>query len=68
VSTVNLLKSNNNPYMNIFESFGWIIVGFLPTLCALDIAYKVGAVKKKYKKKKAVVEEEQEKKVSTIAP
>jgi hypothetical protein len=54
--------------MNIFESFGWIIVGFLPTLCALEIACKVGAVKKQYKKKKLVVEEEQEKKVSTIAP
>ena len=45
--------------MDISESFGWIILGFVPTLCALEIAWKVGVVKK-YKARK--VEQE---KVST---
>ncbi|MFL6341489.1 MAG: hypothetical protein ACJ71K_00700 [Nitrososphaeraceae archaeon] len=52
--------------MDIFESSGWIILGLLPTLCALEIACKVGEVVKKYKVKK-VIEEEVEK-VSAIAP
>jgi hypothetical protein len=45
--------------MDILESFGWIILGFLPTLCALEIAWKLGSVKK-YK-----VKQEEKKKVST---
>jgi hypothetical protein len=52
--------------MDIFESSGWIILGFLPTLCALEIACKIGEAVKKCKIKKVVVEEE--KKVSTTAP
>jgi hypothetical protein len=46
--------------MDISESFGWIILGFVPTLCALEIVWKVG-VFKKYKVKK-------EEKVSTNVP
>jgi hypothetical protein len=42
--------------MDILESFGWIILGFLPTLCALEIAWKVEAAKK-YNLKKVVEEE-----------
>jgi hypothetical protein len=42
--------------MDIFESFGWIILGFLLTLCALEIAWKVGGAKN-YKVKKVVEEE-----------
>ena len=52
--------------MDILESFSWIVLGFLPTLCALEIACKLGKAVKKYKVKK-VVEEEVEK-VSAIAP
>jgi hypothetical protein len=37
--------------MDIFESFGWIVLGFVPTLCALEIAWKVGGIVKKYKVK-----------------
>jgi hypothetical protein len=47
--------------MDILESFCWIVLGFVPTLCALEIAWKLGAVKK-YK-----VKAEQEKKVSANA-
>jgi hypothetical protein len=50
--------------MNISESFSWIILGFVPTLCALEIAWKVGVVKK-YKARKV---EEQEGEVSTNVP
>lgn len=49
--------------MDISESFGWIILGFVPTLCALEIAWKVGVVKK-YKARKV----EGEEKVSTNVP
>jgi hypothetical protein len=45
--------------MDILESFGWIVLGFIPTICTLKIAWKVGVVKK-YDVKK-----EEEKKVST---
>jgi hypothetical protein len=48
--------------MDILESFGWIVLGFVPTLCALEIAWKLGAVKK-YKRK-----EEKKKKVSINVP
>jgi hypothetical protein len=44
--------------MEILESFGWIVLGFVPTMCALKIAWKVGVVKK------SNVKVEQEKKVS----
>jgi hypothetical protein len=44
--------------MEILESFGWIVLGFVPTMCALKIAWKVGIVKK------SNVKVEQEKKVS----
>ena len=44
--------------MEILESFGWIVLGFVPTMCALKIAWKVGVVKK-YN-----IKVEQEKKVS----
>ncbi|MFL6399163.1 MAG: hypothetical protein ACJ72J_06235 [Nitrososphaeraceae archaeon] len=47
--------------MDILESFGWIVLGFIPTLCALEIAWKLGAVKK-YK-----VKGEERKKVFTNA-
>jgi hypothetical protein len=50
--------------MDISESFGWIILGFVPTLCVLEIAWKVGVVKK-YKGRKV---EEKEEKVSTNVP
>jgi hypothetical protein len=45
--------------MDILESFGWIVLGFVPTMCALKIAWKVGVVKE-YN-----VKEEEENKVST---
>ena len=32
--------------MNMLESFDWVVVGFIPTMCALKIAWKVGVVKK----------------------
>ena len=44
--------------METLESLGWVVLGFLPTMCALEIAWKAG-VAKKYK-----VQVEQEKKVS----
>jgi hypothetical protein len=44
--------------MEILESFGWIVLGFVPTMCALKIAWKGGVVKK------SNVKVEQEKKVS----
>jgi hypothetical protein len=44
--------------MEILESLGWIVLGFVPTMCAVEIAWKVG-VAKKYK-----VKVKQEKKVS----
>src|SRR5204863_99916 len=43
--------------MDISESFGWIMLGFVPTLCASEIALKVRVVKK-YKVKEVVVAEE----------
>jgi hypothetical protein len=46
-------------YMDILESFGWMVLGFVPTICALTIAWKVGVVRK-YN-----VKEKEEKKVST---
>jgi hypothetical protein len=49
--------------MDISESFGWIMLGFVPTLCASEIALKVRVVKK-YKVKEVVEEE----KVSINAP
>jgi len=45
--------------MDILESFGWIVLGFIPTICALKIAWKVGVVKK------YDVKTEEEKRVST---
>jgi hypothetical protein len=45
--------------MDILESLGWIVLGFVPTICALNIAWKVGVVKK------YDVKEKEEKKVST---
>jgi hypothetical protein len=44
--------------METLESLGWILLGFVPTICTLEIAWKVG-VAKKYK-----VKVEQEKKIS----
>jgi len=41
--------------METLESLGWVVLGFLPTMCALEIAWKAG-VAKKYK-----VQVEQEK-------
>ena len=58
VSAVNVLKSMIVRCMEILESFGWIALGFVPTICALKITWKFGVVKK-YK-----VKSEQEKKVS----
>ena len=43
--------------MDISESFGWIMLGFVSTLCASEIALKVRVVKK-YKVKEVVVVEE----------
>jgi hypothetical protein len=48
--------------MEILESFGWIVLGFVPTICALKIAWKV-CVTKKYD-----VQKEQQKKVSSNVP
>ena len=48
--------------MDILETSGWIVLGFVPTLCALEIAWKLGTVKR-YKVKKG----EERKKVSTNA-
>lgn len=45
--------------MDMLESFGWVVVGFIPTMCALKIAWKLGVVEKYDVKKK------EEKKVST---
>ena len=45
--------------MDMLESFGWVVVGFIPTMCALKIVWKVGVVKK------YDVKEEEKKKVST---
>ena len=42
----------------MLESFGWIVLGFVLTMCALKIAWKVGVVKKHK------VKAEQEKTVS----
>jgi hypothetical protein len=50
--------------MDILESFGWIVLGFVPTMCVLEIACKVG-IAKKYKGKE---EEKREKKASTNVP
>lgn len=44
--------------MEILESFAWMMLGFVPTMCALKIVWKIG-VAQKYKLKS-----EQEKKVS----
>jgi hypothetical protein len=46
--------------MDILESFGWIVLGFVPTMCVLKVAWKLGVVKKY-----DVKEKEEEKKVST---
>jgi hypothetical protein len=43
--------------MDILESFGWIVLGFIPTMCALKIAWKVAVVRK--------YDIKEEKKVST---
>jgi hypothetical protein len=32
--------------MEILESLGWIVLGFLPTMCALNIAWKIGVAGK----------------------
>jgi hypothetical protein len=45
--------------MDMLESFGWVVVGFISTMCVLKIAWKVGVVKK------YDVKEEEEEKVST---
>ena len=45
--------------MDILESFGWVVIGFIPPMCALEIAWKVGVVKKYNVKQK------QKEKVST---
>jgi hypothetical protein len=45
--------------MEILETFGWIVLGFVPTMCALKIAWKGGIVKKHK------VKAEQDKTVST---
>ena len=45
--------------MDTLESFGWIVLGFMPTMCALKIAWKVGAVKK------YDIKQKQKEKVST---
>ena len=42
--------------MNIFESFGCIMLGFAPKLCALEKAWNVGVVKS-YKVRKVIEEE-----------
>jgi hypothetical protein len=47
--------------MEILESFGWMMLGFVPTICALKIVWKI-CVDKKY-----IVNGEQEKKVSANA-
>jgi hypothetical protein len=59
VSSLNVLKYVIVECMEILESFGWIALGFIPTMCALEIAWKLDAVKNKSKYKS-----EQEKKVS----
>ena len=56
---LNVLKSIIVECMEILESFGWIALGFIPTMCALRIAWKLDVVKNKSKYKS-----EQEKKVS----
>ena len=45
--------------MDMLESFGWVVVGFIPTMYALKIAWKVGVVKK------YDVKQKQKEKVST---
>jgi hypothetical protein len=47
--------------MEMLESFGWMMLGFVPTMCALKIAWKI-CVDKKY-----IVKEKQEKKVPANA-
>ena len=32
--------------MDIIESFGWMVLGFLPTIFALEIAWKLGTAEK----------------------
>jgi hypothetical protein len=49
--------------MDILGSFGWIVLGFVPTMCALKIASKADVVRK-YK----VKEKEQDKKVAANVP
>jgi hypothetical protein len=45
--------------MDMLESVGWVVLGFVPTICALKIAWKVGVVKK------YDVKQKQQQKVST---
>jgi hypothetical protein len=28
--------------MEMLESFGWIVLGFVPTLVAMEVAWKIG--------------------------
>jgi hypothetical protein len=51
VSSLYVLKSIIVECMEILESFGWIALGFIPTMCVLRIAWKVDAVKSKSKYK-----------------
>ena len=62
MSALNVLKFIIAGCMEILESFGWIALGFVPTMCALKIAWKRGVVKE-YKTRSA-----QEKKVSANVP
>jgi hypothetical protein len=48
-SSLNVLKSIIVECMAILESFGWMALGFIPTMCVLRIAWKLDAVKNKYK-------------------
>jgi hypothetical protein len=41
--------------MDILESFGWIVLGFVPTICALTMAWKVGSQKIQYKRERKKV-------------
>jgi hypothetical protein len=45
--------------MDMLESFDWVVLGFIPTMCALKIAWKVGVVEK------YDVKQKQQQKVST---
>ena len=62
MSALNVIISVIVRCMEMLESFGWILLGFVPTMCALKIAWKAGVVKE-YKEKS-----EQEKNVSANVP